>query len=58
MNGFDWLLAAISAAGGFVGSISGFGIASLITPVLAGRAGRSVVAAIVLALGLYMFTRV
>ena len=47
MNGFDWLLAAISAAGGFVGSISGFGIASLITPVLAGRAGTKLAVALV-----------
>jgi uncharacterized membrane protein YfcA len=44
---FEWLLLSVSAAGGFVGSISGFGIGSLITPVLAGTLGTKTAVAVV-----------
>jgi uncharacterized membrane protein YfcA len=47
VNVFEWFLFAASAAGGFVGSISGFGIGSLITPMLAGAVGMKLAVAIV-----------
>ena len=47
VNLFEWFLFAASAAGGFVGSISGFGIGSLITPMLASVVDTKLAVAIV-----------
>jgi uncharacterized membrane protein YfcA len=44
---FQWVVAAVSVAGGFIGSISGFGVGSLVTPVLAAELGTKLAVAAV-----------
>jgi uncharacterized membrane protein YfcA len=47
VSAFDWAVGAVSIAGGFIGSVSGFGIGSLVTPMLATELGtRTAVAAV------------
>jgi uncharacterized membrane protein YfcA len=47
VSAFVWAVGAVSIAGGFIGSVSGFGIGSLVTPVLATELGtRTAVAAV------------
>jgi uncharacterized membrane protein YfcA len=44
---FECFLFGVSVAGGFVGSISGFGIGSLVTPLVASAVGTKVAVAVV-----------
>lgn len=47
MHTVDWLLAAVSAVAGLVAAVSGFGIGSLLTPLLAASLGLKLAVAIV-----------
>lgn len=47
MSLFEWFLIGVSVAGGFVGSVSGFGIGSLVTPLLASAVDTKLAVAIV-----------